>query len=69
MFFFFREPYGGEGAIPWKPFDLTSRYYLDLDTPLALRSNLNPKMVEFWSKEIPAIGLERVEKVKRHDEL
>ncbi|XP_071165474.1 fatty acyl-CoA hydrolase precursor, medium chain-like [Mytilus edulis] len=63
------EPYGGEGAIPWKPFDLTSRYYLDLDTPLALRSNLSPKMVEFWSKEIPAIGLERVEKVKRHDEL
>ncbi|XP_076073127.1 cocaine esterase-like [Mytilus galloprovincialis] len=58
-----------EGEVVWKPFDTTSRYYLDLDTVTTLKSDLKPEVMNFWLKDMPPIELDPVEDMNVHDEL
>lgn len=58
-----------EGPVEWKPFDLTSKYYLDIDTITTLKKDLRPEVMNFWLKDIPSIELDPVDDRKVHDEL
>ncbi|XP_052068048.1 cocaine esterase-like [Mytilus californianus] len=58
-----------EGAVVWKPFDTTSKYYLDLDTVTTLKSDLKPEVMNFWLKDMPPIELDPVDDMNVHDEL
>ena len=66
----FRKPDDWEGAVPWKPFDFQGeKYYLDLDTPISLKKDLDPTNIDFWRNQIPQIALEQPEDVSSRDEL
>ncbi|CAG2240393.1 unnamed protein product [Mytilus edulis] len=58
-----------EGPVEWKPFDTTSKYYLDIDTITTLKKDLRPEVMNFWLKDIPSIELDPVDDRKVHDEL
>ncbi|XP_071175448.1 fatty acyl-CoA hydrolase precursor, medium chain-like isoform X1 [Mytilus edulis] len=51
-------PYGGDGSVPWKPYNIEDKHYLDLDDEMALKSNYKPEILDLWSNQLPATDLE-----------
>ncbi|CAC5421679.1 CES2 [Mytilus coruscus] len=51
-------PYAGDGSVLWKPFDMENKKYLDLDVEIKQKSNYKPEVLDLWSNQLPASGLE-----------
>ncbi|XP_063396695.1 bile salt-activated lipase-like isoform X2 [Mytilus trossulus] len=41
-------PYGGDRSVPWKPYNIEDKHYLNLDDEMALKSNYKPEILDPW---------------------
>ncbi|XP_052059701.1 acylcarnitine hydrolase-like [Mytilus californianus] len=50
-------PYAGNGSVPWEPFDINDKHYLDFDVEITLKSNYKPEILDIWSNQLPPSDL------------